>query len=273
MRCPTCSHSTPIGRSTCTQCGALLTMRILTDPKAAAPSPAPTTPPSQPTERVAEPPAPERPTWVVPVLCVAAGLSVLLAAITIHAGIGGSSQEGTQVSVGTAAPTTAGAPIGGSDQVPSTDGGGSPATDASGQAGAVNEVLESSATSRSELPADLQSCDGVSDAVEPLRQIVSEREGQVTRAKALAVDQLEGGDELRSYLVTALEASLRADRAYLAWARNVQGCTGDAPMDDSDHAEAAQADEDAGDAKDRVVSDWQPIAAQFGLPTYSDGQI
>lgn len=284
MRCPTCTHSTPIGRSTCTQCGALLTMRILTDPKSAAPSRAPETPPSQRTR--APDPAPEpasHPDWLVPVFCGVVGLSVVLAAVGIRASVGDSSRQGTNVSVGTAPTLDAGgtdspadSPTDGTTDSPvdpaSGDGGVAGAANASGQANAVNQVLMSSATTRSELPGDLQTCDGVSGSISTLEQIVSERENQLTQAQGLVVDALDGGDSLRASLVTALEDSLRADRAYLAWANNVQGCSGDAPGD-SDHTEAAKADVDAGHAKDDVVSAWQPIATQFSLPTYSDGMI
>lgn len=289
MRCPTCTHSTPIGRSTCTRCGALLTMRILTDPRSAAPSRAPETPPSPRTR--APDPVPEpaaHPNWLVPVFCGVVGLSVVLAAVAIRASVGDSSREGTNVSVGTTAPTvdagTSGSSGDSSDgssgddstdgpvDAASGDGGAAGTADAAGQANAVNEVLQSSATTRGELPGDLQTCDGVSSSISTLEQIVSEREDQVNTARGLTVDALDGGENLRASLVTALEDSLRADRAYLAWANNVQGCTGDAPGD-SDHTEAAQADEDAGHAKDDVVSAWQPIATQFDLPTYSDGMI
>jgi hypothetical protein len=282
MRCPTCTHSTPIGRSTCTQCGALLTMRILTDPKSAAPSRAPETPPSPRTRAPDVAPAPAgHPNWLVPVLCGVVGLSVVLAAVAIRAGAGDSPGAGTNAGVGTAAPTldsgATDSPGDGTTDDP-TDSPVDPASGdggvagAEGQANAVNEVLESSATTRSELPGDLQTCDGVSGAISTLEQIVGEREDQLGRARGLTVDALDGGDTLLASLVTALEDSLRADRAYLTWANNVQGCSGDAPGD-SDHTKAAKADVDAGHAKDDVVSAWQPIATQFGLPTYSDGMI
>ena len=260
-------------------------MRILTDPKSAAPSRAPETRPS-PRTRAPDPaaePAPH-PNWLVPVFCGVVGLSVVLAAVAIRASVGDSSRRGTNVTVGTTAPTldTGGtdSPTGSSTDdttdspvdPASSDGGVADAANASGQANAVNEVLQSSATTRSELPGDLETCDGVSGSISTLEQIVSERENQLSQAQGLVVNALEGGDSLRASLVTALEESLRADRAYLTWANNVQGCSGDAPGD-SDHTEAAKADVDAGHAKDDVVSAWQPIATQFGLPTYSDGMI
>ncbi|WP_290108692.1 hypothetical protein [Actinomadura sp. DC4] len=277
-------------------------MTILTDPRSAAPSRAPETPPP-PRTGAGDPAAPVpagHPPWLVPAFCGIVGLSVLLAAVGIRASVGDSSHEGTRVSVGTSGPTLDSGPTGstsdgdggssvdgdgdGTDspaggtpdspaEAASGDGGVADSANASDQATAFNELLESSAATRKELPGDLQTCDGVSGAIGTLEQVIGERESQLSRAQSLTVDALEGGEDLRTSLVTALEDSLRADRAYLAWANTVQGCTGDAPTDDSDHAEAAQADEDAGDAKDDVVSAWRPIADQFGLPTHGDGMI
>jgi hypothetical protein len=69
-----------------------------------------------------------------------------------------------------------------------------------------------------------------------------------------------------------LRASLDADRDYLTWARQQRNrCT---PTTRSGaYATAISADGQAGAAKDTFVQAWNPIAAKYGLPQESPGDI
>ena len=76
------------------------------------------------------------------------------------------------------------------------------------------------------------------------------------------------GDKERG--VRAQEHSLDADRAYLAWAREIQArnCGGKIAPLTPRYKNAITANDKAGPAKRQVVNLWKPIANTHGLPTY-----
>jgi hypothetical protein len=75
-------------------------------------------------------------------------------------------------------------------------------------------------------------------------------------------------------LTGAWQASIQADRDFAQWAQDEasQGCT---PNDRSDpnYQAAAGPDGQATTDKKAFVSSWDPIAAQYGLPTYQWSQL
>ena len=83
---------------------------------------------------------------------------------------------------------------------------------------AIGQLLTSSGGVRTNLSAvvsDVASCLNVADDVTELYQIVSERESQLADAESLQVDAISNGTQLQSDLVTALMASIAADKDYL----------------------------------------------------------
>ncbi|WP_345434210.1 serine/threonine-protein kinase [Actinoallomurus vinaceus] len=140
------------------------------------------------------------------------------------------------------------------------------------QAKALNELLGSHLNP---LTGNSTTCDDVAALAPAFEQLVGTRGRELTQAKVLRVDRLPQGADLRQTLVDAYQASLDADQAYLAWAREVatKGCgTQNVPQTD-DYQRAITADNRAAPAKRRVVALWTPIAQKAHLPIYKWNDI
>jgi serine/threonine protein kinase len=147
---------------------------------------------------------------------------------------------------------------------------------ASRQAAAVSSLLGSSAATRRSLEgavSEVRSCTTLGRASSQIRTVVGQRSTEYSRAAALSLADLAGGAVVKSDLLAALRASLDADRDYLTWARQQRrsGCTPTAQS--GAYATAISADSQAGVAKDTFVHAWNPIAAKYGLPQESPGDI
>ena len=108
----------------------------------------------------------------------------------------------------------------------------------------------------------------------PTRRSSDHTGDQVRRGQSLAVDQLTGGEQLRTLLVQALTHSLQADQKFVAWAQNTttNGCTGHAAHD-SEYAAAQTASSGATTSKQSFVQLWNPIATRYGLSTRSESSF
>ncbi len=147
---------------------------------------------------------------------------------------------------------------------------------ASRQAAAVSGLLGSSAATRRSLEgavSEVRNCSSLGSATSQIRTVVSQRSSEYRRAAALSLADVAGGAAVKTDLLTALRASLDADRDYLIWARQQRrsGCTPAARS--GAYATAIGADGQAGVAKDTFVQAWNPIAAKYGLPQESPGDI
>ncbi|MDX6430949.1 MAG: hypothetical protein QOE54_3315 [Streptosporangiaceae bacterium] len=137
------------------------------------------------------------------------------------------------------------------------------------QAIEVNSVLDDMASSRSELGNAMTAaatCSALADALPTIQKVVGERERQLAKAKSLEVSALDSGDRLKDALTRALQASLDADRAYLKWATNAQGCSGDTPSDSDLGRGNSISENQATPAKEEFLGLWTPIARQEGQP-------
>ncbi|MFL6057266.1 MAG: hypothetical protein ACJ72W_30865 [Actinoallomurus sp.] len=139
------------------------------------------------------------------------------------------------------------------------------------QAAAVNQVLRSGEAARGHLPSPLRTCDDVSAGVAGFRQVVLDRQQELSQVRALKVDRLQNGSRLRQSVIAAYQSSLQADRAYLAWAQKVRarGCGGRIAPLMTPYQDAIAANDKAGPAKRRVVALWKPIADSHHLPIYT----
>jgi hypothetical protein len=144
-----------------------------------------------------------------------------------------------------------------------------------GQAKEMNEVLASSSFSRSGLSAAIEDAIRCEQAgLDALQGITAGRRDQLAAARALAVDALPSGEELKNTLVDALDASYDADAAFLSWARNhVSGaCTG--PVNDNrDYQRGLDRSRDAQKAKSRFAKAWRPIAKRHDLKAWKANEI
>jgi tRNA A-37 threonylcarbamoyl transferase component Bud32 len=167
-------------------------------------------------------------------------------------------------------------PTASSSQAASPTPSTSAATLASRQAGAVASLLTSSAATRRSLEgavADVRNCSSLASATSQIQAVASQRNAEYRRAKALAMGGLANGTAVKSDLLAALRASLDADRDYLTWARRQlhSGCrpAGRSPA----YNNAVSADGQAGSAKATFVQAWNPVAAKYGDPQESPGDI
>jgi len=168
------------------------------------------------------------------------------------------------------------APTASSSQAASPNPSGSTNTLASRQAGAVANLLTSSAATRRSLEgavADVRNCSNLASATSQIQTVASQRNAEYRRAKALAMGGLANGAAVKSDLLAALRASLDADRDYLTWARR-QLHSGCRPNSRSPaYNNAVNADGQAGSAKATFVQAWNPVAARYGDPKESPGDI
>ena len=119
---------------------------------------------------------------------------------------------------------------------------------------------------------ECQDLTGVEAALAQLRAVGAERTGQLALARALRVDALAGGAEIQMVLVEALDASLRADEAFVTWTVSVldHGC---GLGDDADHDAGVAASESASAAKQRLVGLWNPVAGGYGLAARTEDDV
>jgi hypothetical protein len=154
---------------------------------------------------------------------------------------------------------------------------GTSGSSASDQAAQVNRLLVESAATRRLLAravADVGACSNLPVAASELRQVVDQRRRELGRASALSTNALPGADELSTELSQAMSYSLRADRHFLAWARQQlnAGCIAPAPQTSAYQA-GVTASEQARASKTGFLRLWNPVATNQGLQTWTQAQI
>jgi hypothetical protein len=144
------------------------------------------------------------------------------------------------------------------------------------QATALGTLLKSSVKARTALHQAVRqvgACANLPGAISQLQEVVNQRSSEYGRASALTTSALPGGARVKSALVAALGSSLKADRDYLAWARDRHsgGCT---PTSQSSAYKAAfSASQRANVAKQAFVQVWNPVAARYGIAQESPRDI
>ncbi|WP_344957168.1 hypothetical protein [Actinomadura miaoliensis] len=130
--------------------------------------------------------------------------------------------------------------------------------DAAREATEVDGLLSEMASTRSELGGV------VTGGCQPsaLERIRRQRQEQLGRARALDVDDLDQGAEMKDALVRALQASVESNQRYLDAA---PGCPSD--------SEVADVNVRASEAKAEFMRYWRPIAERQGLSPRSADTI
>ena len=140
----------------------------------------------------------------------------------------------------------------------------------------MHTLLTSSAAARTALHqavTQVGACANLPGAVSKLRDVVNERSSEYGRASALTTAALPDGAKVKSTLVAALGSSLKADRDYLAWAREQMtgGCA--SASQSSAYSAAFSASGQADAAKQAFVRVWNPVAARYGVAPESPRDI
>jgi hypothetical protein len=145
-------------------------------------------------------------------------------------------------------------------------GNGSDTTSAESQAKGVDALLTDSVDGRKHVLAaidDATACDN-SAAIDELQVAAAARRTVLRRARDTDMSALPGGGDLKDALVALLDDSYRADAAYLDW---VQAADGGCPAtSDPSFAAVQRANDQARRDKTTFLTDWNPVAARFGLP-------
>jgi hypothetical protein len=203
-------------------------------------------PPRAPRQRVARRSAARKP--VIALSCIIAVAAIV--ALVIH-----DSSAGSGAGAGSAAATAS----------------------STAQAASVNAILNRSAATRRLVETavnDVGGCSDVAGGAGKLASVVGQRTSELRQASALTTGALPSGATLKADLTDALHASLRADRDFLSWAREIEsrGCTYPAPETDAYKAGLAVSAE-ANSAKEGFIQIWNPIASSDGFQTRSPGDI
>jgi hypothetical protein len=143
----------------------------------------------------------------------------------------------------------------------------------------LNRLIQQSASARSLLVrtvAAIESCSYDPNAASmALATAISSRQQVIDQVGTLPVNVLSNGVAMRQALVTALTASIAADRQYQAWLAGITsagGCKGHAAHDANWQA-AQTSSSDATGAKQTFATLWNPVAATFGQPTVTSATI
>jgi hypothetical protein len=153
-----------------------------------------------------------------------------------------------------------------------------PSSTALAQATEINGVVTQSAAARSNLGSAItaiESCGDIQSAITSLQSDASSRSALALNAETFHLSGLPNGAELRSDLVTALQASASSDQSYALWGNGLLasgGCQGTAPQD-SNWTAAQASDTQATAAKTAFVSAWTPVAQQFGFTILQPNQF
>jgi hypothetical protein len=147
-----------------------------------------------------------------------------------------------------------------------------------GPANDLVSLLAESSTDRSAISAaynDVSGCGPLlSKDQATFRQAASSRQNLITQLKAIP-----GASALPAALVADLTSAWRAsqqvDQDYARWAADESAKARCAPLDyfDLGYAAAVGSNYQATVDKAAALELWNPIAEQFGLPTYNQGQI
>lgn len=207
--------------------------------------------------QVWQPPPPRKRRRATPYLLFLAGWVVLVAvAVAIvlwpRGGSGGTAAPSTSTVISPQRNGSAAAQDPSPEESPSGNG------DAAREATEIDGLLSEMATTRSELGSVI--ADGCRPAA--LDRIRRQRQEQLSRARALDVDDLDRGAEMKDALVRALQASVESNQRYLDAA---PGCPSDSAVADVNGRASA--------AKAEFMRYWQPIAEQQGLSPRSADTI
>jgi hypothetical protein len=233
-------------------------------------------PPRQPPRRHdGNRPSQSRALWILlPLLLIAGGAAVLLARPFSHPAAGRTASAASQPAA--PAGSLAGTGAAGSGSPGAASPAASPVTEQQA-AGHVSAMLAQSVSDRtaistaatdvarcgSSLASDPQVFDKAASSRQALLATLSSLPGRASLPPALLSD-----------LTQAWQASVAADQAYAKWATDevAQGCVADDTSDPGYQAATAP-DQNATRDKTAFASQWNPVAARYGLTRYQPGQL
>lgn len=144
--------------------------------------------------------------------------------------------------------------------------------------GAFVPVLASSVSARSEVVTEvgrLENCQGdPAVGMTDLDDAANSRHASAAAITQWDVHAIPNGTVLKTDLVALLNSSATADEGYAQWMEDIEtgGCSVVADTDPGFQAGTA-ASQGATANKQAFLGLWNPLAAQFGLPSYTQDQL
>jgi len=141
----------------------------------------------------------------------------------------------------------------------------------------LSQLLAQSATDRSAIVAavnDVNSCGSdLAADIQTFQQAAVSRQSLLSQLTGLP-DSYALPTQMLQDLTSAWQSSYQADQDFAGWANdeNSNGCTAN-DTSDSDYQAATEPDDQATADKQAFVNLWNPIASQYGLPTYQQNQL
>jgi uncharacterized membrane protein len=108
-----------------------------------------------------------------------------------------------------------------------------------------------------------------------LQQAITDRQNVLAMMSGLPVSAIPGGQAMRTDLGNVLQLSITADRDFIGWMQDpqtTQNCPASTTQD-ADYTAGLQASTQAMQAKQQFLALWNPLAQQFGQPTYTTANI
>jgi hypothetical protein len=113
-----------------------------------------------------------------------------------------------------------------------------------------------------------------STAISLMNQAISQRQTAIGRLGSLSVNAIPDGHAMLADLKRLLRLSITADHGFIGWMQDIQAAA--CPVNtskDASYQHGLRASARAVEAKKRFVVRWNPIARQFGQPTFTVSEI
>lgn len=143
----------------------------------------------------------------------------------------------------------------------------------------LTSQIQRSLSARAAVAAATQSVGGCTMApsrgIGAMNKAIREREAIMSRLGTLSLSAVPAGQQLVADFGQVLQQSIRADQGFVGWMRDIQS-SGSCPVStssDNAYQLGMQASRRASAAKRRFVALWNPLASQFGQPTFRASQI
>ncbi|HEX4701204.1 MAG TPA: hypothetical protein VH352_03670 [Pseudonocardiaceae bacterium] len=146
------------------------------------------------------------------------------------------------------------------------------------EAAAITNVLTQAHTDRQAVinaVNDAMKCGAnLANDKQVLQTAQSDRQQSAQRAGQLAIDALPGASAMPRELSTAFSDSATADADFASWITDLQSnCRPSSVTGDPNFQAAGAASTQANQDKQALLSTWNPIAQQYGQPTWAVGDI
>ena len=108
-----------------------------------------------------------------------------------------------------------------------------------------------------------------------MNQAIASRQVAIYEAEGMTTRDIPGGVQMIADLLQALRQSTIADQYFIGWMNDIPA-SGPCPVntqDDPSYQDGFRESQAALTEKKEFVSLWNPVAREFGLPTYLENSI